>query len=373
MVFPLVDGQRSSMGTGRHIVAAATRRVDTAIHEAARDEPDWRNNYVRHFRELTRLSAQQHASLIAADGLASVHDQFRYLRQGAELSIEAALDVPRAHYLRSWSIKGQAQARASTPFTVPYKGDRLSGDSLRLALDAWLARGIAEPSFVEAINALIEHEDWLHVHDSTFVVLGAGSEMGPLQSLLRWGAHVVAVDLPDAQSWRRIIAVARQSPGRLTLPVTGRLPTNAPDEVIAAHAGVDMVTRTPEVCAWLAKVPGPYLLGDYAYAPGSKHARTSVAVDAIVKYLTSARNDLSLAYLATPTDVYAVPSSIVEYSQRLNKEAPALVLGARGLSGGRMYQPNYATTYTTTSGLRFGIADALVPQQGANYALAKRV
>jgi hypothetical protein len=373
VVFPLVDGERSTLATGRQVVAMSTRRVDTAIHEAARDEPDWRNRYVRHFREVTRLSAQQHSPLIASDGLTSVYQQFRYLRHGAELSIDDALAVPRAHYLRGWSIQGDGQRASQSELSVPYRGSRLQGDTLRRALDDWLARGTAEPSFVEAIATSMDNHEWFDLSGTTFVVLGAGSEMGPLRSLLRWGAHVVAIDLPNVDVWRNIIAWARHSPGRLTVPLHGSLPITSSDNELARSIGVDVVTQTPEVCAWLSQLPGPFVIGDYVYAPGSVHVRTSVAVDAIVKHLLTIRNDVGLAYLATPTDIYAVPSSIVEYSQRRNKEASALVISARGLSGGRFYRPNYTTTESTASGLRYGIVDALVPQQGPNYALAKRI
>ena len=33
------------------------------------------------------------------------------------------------------------------------------------------------------------------------------------------GAHVVAIDLPRPQIWQRLIATARASPGKLTLPL----------------------------------------------------------------------------------------------------------------------------------------------------------
>ena len=40
-----------------------------------------------------------------------------------------------------------------------------------------------------------------------FVLLGAGSAMGPLEMLLRFGATVHAVDLPRPAIWRRLLAV----------------------------------------------------------------------------------------------------------------------------------------------------------------------
>jgi hypothetical protein len=359
------------MAAGRHVIAAATHRVDTAIHEAARDEPDWRGNYLSHFLELTRLSAQQHASLIAADGLRAVHTEFRFLRSGAELPLAEALAIPRANFLQSWSVTGNGALPAG--LTVPYHGAKLCNDELRMRCDHWIARGIAEPSFAAAVCQVIDNPDWLDLRDTTMVVVGAGAEMGPVQSLLQWGAHVVAIDLPDRNNWSRLIELARHTPGTLTVPVRGGLTRNTVESQVVAAAGIDILTETPELLAWLRTFDQPFVIGDYAYAPGEAHVRTAVAVDAVVRQLLSERHDIGLAYLATPTDTYAVPSAVVEASQRRYSEAGALVTAVRGLSGGNLYRPNYSTIHTTSSGLRFGLADGLVPQQGANYALAKRI
>ena len=372
VVFRLIDGRRSSMATGQCIIATSTQRVDTAIHESARDEPDWRANYIHHFREVTRLSAQQHALLIAADGLASVDQQFRSRRHDTELSLTEALAIPRSNYLSSWSTAGGG-VRRERELVVPYQGHSLRGDQLRHLTAEWLDLGIAEPSCAAAIEAVIDNPDWLDLSDTTVVVLGAGAEIGPYQPLLRWGAHVVAVDLPDPAIWRRLIHLARTSSGSLTLPVRRPLSSDAPDEQVALHAGTDIITEAPELTAWLTNLAGPYVLGDYVYAPGSTHVRSSVAIDAIIKQLLERRSDIGLAYLATPTDAYAVPSDVVEHSRHNLAASGAFVTATQGLSGRRLYRANYPTIESTTNGLRFGIADALVPQQGPNYALAKRI
>ena len=78
----------------------------------------------------------------------------------------------------------------------------------------------------------------------------------------------------------------------------------------------------------------------------------------------------ALAYLATPMDTFVVPED-VKAQANAAFEARSRVTDPRGLagrlSGGALFQRNYDT------GPGPGIHDALVPQQGPNYTLAKRV
>ena len=87
--------------------------------------------------------------------------------------------------------------------------------------------------------------------------------------------------------------------------------------------------------------------------------------------VAGARGDLALAYLATPTDVYAVPAEAVAHSVRAYaaRSRPAKLAGRplRTLSGGRLLRRAYVP------GADPGICDSLVSQQGPNYALAKRL
>jgi hypothetical protein len=116
---------------------------------------------------------------------------------------------------------------------------------------------------------------------------------------------------------------------------------------------------------------GPLVLGNYVYADGAANVRLSTAVDALTVRLQAGREDLMLAFLATPTDVFAVPAEAVAQSARAyaTRTAAARLAGLplRALSGGRLLQRAYPP------GADPGINDSLVAQQGPNYALAKRV
>ena len=249
---------------------------------------------------------------------------------------------------------------------LPYRGERLRGPRHPATHREWVSAGVVEPSVGEAVGAVLDHPEWLRLEGRTVAVLGAGAEMGPLPSLMRWGARVAAVDLDRPEIWRRLLPLVKEGAGSLWAPVrAGR--DGALDEV----AGVDLLTEVPAVERWLRELPGSLVLGNYVYADGADNLRLSVAVDELTRRLRADRDDTALAFLATPTDVFVVPADAVEHSTRNyeNRSARSKTLGRplRTLSGGRLLRRQYA------AGSDPGINDSLVPQQGPNYALAKRV
>ena len=50
-----------------------------------------------------------------------------------------------------------------------------------------------EASCQESVRNVLDHLEWLDLSDFTFIMLGATSEMGPLQFLLDCGASVVSL------------------------------------------------------------------------------------------------------------------------------------------------------------------------------------
>jgi len=207
------------------------------------------------------------------------------------------------------------------------------------------------------------------------IALGAGAEVGPLEALLRWGARVTAVDLPSPPVWERVLQLARQGSGELLVPVTRKAPVplqaDSGDEAIARWAGVNLVREVPDAADWLAGLDGPLVLGNYVYADGAANVAVSAAVDALTLRLQAGRGDMALAFLATPTDVFAVPPDAVAYSVRgyAARSRTAKLAGRplRAVSRGGLLRRAYVP------GADPGICDSLVPQQGPNYALAKRL
>lgn len=378
------DGRRSTSATGRAVFADCVRQVDPRISASIEHTADWRGGYLRPLREISLASAMnaQAALTVSRDGLESAHRRFVFARDGEQLPLWEAMRRWTSRRFDSVSVQGVVERE--TELTLPYRGRRLFGDDLRRQIASWVESGIAEPGFAEAIDLVAANPEWLDLRDIDIAVLGAGAELAPTRSLLRWGAHVHAVDLPRADIWQRLIATTRSTAGRLRIPIALDAEGHPPfvvggnvhpddDTTVASHAGADLLRETPEVLTWLNEIDRPFVLGMYAYADGAAHVLLSMAADAISTELTSRRSDLTLAFLATPTDVFMVPAAAVEESRRRWE--------SRGIGGIlqsplrllRQFEPNYPETYVADDGTEFGINDSLVPQQGPNYALAKRL
>lgn len=383
--FPLGgDDRRSTSATGRAIFADSIRAVDPAIAARIEHTRDWRKGYIAPLRDIVLAAAQStnNALSISRHGLASADQRFVFRRGGAETSLRDALQKFTRPGFASVTVRGRSAREED--LSVPYRGRRLFGDELRRQVDAWVERGIAEPSFGSAIHLVLDNPDWLDLRDIDIALLGAGAEMAPTRSLLRWGARVHAIDLQRPSIWEHLTSITRNTAGSLRIPIPLDSEGSPPfvvggdvhpddDPTICASAGADLLTQMPEIRTWLAEIEQPFVLGTYAYADGATHALLSVASDAITTDLTTSRQDITLAFLATPTDVFVVPIECVEESKRrwANRGIGGLLQAPLRLAN--QFEPNYPTTFTTLSGQRIGLNDSIIPQQGPNYILAKRI
>ncbi len=363
LVFPADDeGRRSTGATGRAVVADALRPVDDVGARAAERETAWRSDYLQHFRRLVEAGLDSPADAVAISraGLGSLDERMRVRARGADLPLGEWPAGGRGFDERE--IGGTAEPVEE--LVLPYRGDRLRGDGIRRQVDAWIEAGTVEPSLAEALDRVVAHPDWLRLEGHTLAVIGAGSEMGPLRALTRWGARVAAVDLPRADIWERVGQAAREGAGTVVAPAADGEP------------GADLLADVPALAEWLAGQPGTLVIGNYVYADGATNVRVSTAVDELSRRLLATRGDVALAFLATPTDVFAVPGdAVTEATQRYegrSRLSKTVGRPMRAVSGGRLLRRNYAA-HADPALNEPGLNDSLVPQQGPNYALAKRL
>ncbi|MGJ9411848.1 hypothetical protein ACHAAC_03980 [Aeromicrobium sp. CF4.19] len=350
----------STSATARAVLADALRKADPVGARAVDQETGWRREYLAHFRRAVEAGVGDAAAAhsIAESGLESLHRQLRF----EDVPLGEAIGVSSLQQVFHTTTASGTQD-PETELTLPYRGERLRGRQVEQQLHDWHDRGVITQSCVDAATTVLEHPEWLRLDGDVVVVLGAGAEMGPYRALQRWGAQVVAVDLPHADVQGRIHEVAQSGAG--TVHVPSRIVTDADADI-----GADLVRELPAVAHWLESFSGRLVLGNYCYADGGQHVRVSAAADALAAHLLDRRPDTALAYLATPTDVFAVPKDEVDRSELAYSKGRAgrtVRSTVRMASRGRLLQRNYPP------GADPGLCDALVPQQGPNYALAKRV
>jgi hypothetical protein len=357
--FPEVDGRRSTTATTRGILADAARAAEPLLAETIEGSEHWREEYIPFVHGLTAVSADPDRALaLAGAGVQSMRSRLVLEGDGSVVPLaEAFASQVSAPLPGTGEING-TQPRVES-LQVPYHGELLEGAALRERVRRWAQEGIVEPSFADALTLVSENPQWLALSGRTLVVIGAGSEIGPLAPLCAWGADVLAVDLPDPAVWERVQSTARAGAGRLRMPV-------ASDGTV----GLDVVADLARTRAWVAQNlnGGTPVLGMYGYADGGAHVLLTGAFDALAQNIASARPDATIAYLATPTDAYLVPDDAVERSRsayRGRRLRRVLQAPAKLASGGRLYKPAYADGAP--------VADALVSQQGPNYAIAKRL
>ncbi len=361
--FREIDGRRSTQEAGKAIFAAAALAADAQLAEQIAGEGAWRKRYLSPVRRLVEagVRSKEAALGIARSGLAELHERMEFARGHESGPLTDAVRSDGASAFRTEVVEGTGNGRRPE-LAIPYRGQTLRGDEIRRQLDLWVDTGVIEPSCREAIEKVVANPDWLDLSDRRFVLLGAASEMGALSALCAWGADVVAVDLPNADVWKRILATAREGRGRVSIPVRA-----AATEKLAEAAGADLLKDTPEIAGWLRTFGEPFTVVDDTYADGATFVLLAAATDAVMSDLAGHGGN-SLAYLATPTDVFAVPEEVAVAARSRRRRGRGPI---RALSGGSLYRPSYPDLIKGEDGTCWGIVDCLVAQQGANYALAK--
>jgi len=272
-------------------------------------------------------------------------------------------------------VEGEKPKPSKFEYEVPYKDTNLKGEALLKQLKKWADYGTIEPEAHAAIAAVAQHPEWLDLSDQYFVLLGAGSAMGPLLVLMALGANVIAIDLDRAPIWERLIGIAKNSPGRMIFP-TKKPADGLSEKDLAAVAGCNLFTQTPEIKNWLLTVePDKHLIiGGYAYLDAALFTKVSMAMDAIIKGVLDARPNTALAFLCSPTDVFVVPDAARESMVKNLKNAPMWQKLVSSLSGGKFLVPNARRPVEDKAKKhKYNVVDGLVVAQGPNYAIAKRI
>ena len=382
IVFPVTGTKgteeiRSSTPTGKEIIAAAVGASNPEKADKCLAERKWRFGYLRHLLGLVeeQCKSPQTALDVATAGMDKAYDTFQFVQpDGTSVSLKEAMSKPAADKFHTGYIKGEAPMPEKV-LEIPYKGETLSGEALKTQVREWVEYGTIEPSAGDAIIKCADSPKYLDLSDRHFVLLGAGSAMGPFLVLMALGANVVAIDLDRPGIWKRLIGIAKKSPGSLTFPMKKEQSACDEDELYAS-SGCNLFTQTPMIRDWLLQLyPGSkFTVGSYAYLNGAAHVQVSLAMDAICRDLTEKRKGTSLAYLCTPTDAHLIPKEAFDAaSENYNafSKKPYCIL-MRLLSRGKFLRKNVREPFEGQGG-PFYLVNGVSVAQGPNYILAKRL
>jgi hypothetical protein len=399
------DGASSTTKTGAAILAAALSPLDSAASRAAGWESRWRRNYPKHFRRLVEAGLMQPNLVIASahTGLQAAWNDMQFVSGHSQLvsrSLNALWSECNftegstgqvAEPLLTKTIRGQGSA-APSAWSVPLRGQQLTGTALLDQINRWCDQGIIEPSSAQALIACANNPDWFDLSDRTIALLGAGSEAGPLRWLAKWRANIVAVDIPNQSVWNRIETIISAGNGQLHAPVRAAHAHQLANQGLPGtgsywteFAGADLITDTPAIALWIRSFAlgvhpsskGPFDVAAHAYLDGEKHVRVALGMDFVQRAAYEDNPQCGLAFMATPTDIFAVPETVAlaaadAYARR-SMISRSSQRPLRLASGDRFFQPNVESLLTSPNGKRYGIIDSIVLEQGPNYALAKRI
>ncbi|MBJ8347844.1 hypothetical protein [Antrihabitans sp. YC2-6] len=368
IALPLSRPGRSATEFAKAVLADAVRPYDADLSQAIESARSWRSEYMSALRAITAVCASSPSAAvgIAAEGLRSAHALVRFVDGSVEgpLNSESWRSAPDDPF-ETAVVEGSSEP--PDELRVPVDGVVLSGQALRDKLVDWRNRGVVEPSFVLALERVIENPKWLRLPGYQAIVVGASEELGPYRSLVEWGADVLAIDAVGPNMWRDILDVAKRGAGTVTYPTGVRGP------------GADLAHEFPKLLKWIyantskrkKQVLGTYTLGDRG-----GHIEATLAADVIASDLLENRPNTTLAYLTTPTDCFAVKADVMAEARRRWADRGIkgpLENALRFASRSALFKPNYVDEVVDYEGNHWGMANALIGAQGPEFALARRL
>lgn len=377
------DGSYGSTFGGHCALVEAARAVSDA--EAERVQADggrrWRSRYLKHVLRQVELSLESpdQALAIAETGLKWAHDNFEFHRDGKKQSLAQAMQA-NDNTFETAVIKGEARDSHKS-IEVPYRGRVLRGEEISRQVDKWASAGTIEPSCAANIKAVVKNEaQWCDLSNKYFVLLGAGSAMGPIQVLSALGANIIAVDLDRSPIWARLTKIIKSGRGTMYYPKRSGKPAGQSEE------GCNLFTDTPEIRQWVSQTIGAimaknksveasdFTIGAYAYLDGALHVKVSLAMDAIIAGVQKDIPGVGCAYLCTPSDAHCIPEEAWQAAKKNYASLGSLIhkTSVVNLLKGALKR-NVHKPVKGTDGQNRYLVDGLVNKQGPNYALAKRI
>lgn len=383
VIFPKTsNGDRSTTSFNKNIYSEMAKTLgDTDLADRILNEKDWRWKYNILLNRLVEhlisggVTAAGAGKTIASlkTGLKELHNMdFEVTECAPAVPLEQAVSAPAAGTPAFGTAKFQSvvspQPLPDTTLSVPYKGDALTGAALEVQCDKWVTYGTMEADCGRAIKDAMGKVDCLR--GRTFILLGAGSELGPAKLLLRAGATVVAIATRKPARWSELIKLARESAGTLVLPVPAGTDTSN-EEAVAKVAGADLIKEAPQLVAWVVncakEANGLVTVGTYLYMDGEANVRITAVSDCIVERVAKELGPerVSFAWLASCSTSMVLPEAA--HQARAGHYAADATWWQKAV-GERVDSPPIQIEGCETPVRLF---DGFETMQGPNYALAQ--
>jgi hypothetical protein len=402
-------GGRSTTWAGKEVIAAAFRGAQdpySAEHLLKTSNSKWRFGYNKAYLNLVESCCKSPASSLGAAnaGLDWMYNHFQHVNKEGEepKTFKQMLNETSKSKLiyGTKKIIGTQNKPKKFNFEVPYDGGwspsrpkapppsaMVSGETLKAIAGKWVKKGIVEPDAASAINWTVDYfNDGGDLSNCHFVLIGAGSAMGPCAKLLELGANVVAIDIPGKWGerpeglWTRLINLAKESSGSLTFPTDLTADDSLNDE---KKAGCDLTAKPGDIANWLvdwqSKLPADakVTIGNYTYLDGDLHVKLALCADVCIEALRKARPSSMIAFLCTPTDIHVTTKEAHAASKRNRVQwhkGMLFEMFVKLITFNKTLVPNDLKPVPTEAKKDpLYLVDGLSVAQGPNYALAKRM
>jgi hypothetical protein len=363
---------RSTEFARRTLAAAATDNQN--LRENILGATDWRKWYIRLYGDLA-MEEGKSPELLAKMATAGLSQFHAHLNTSAGEPLAEVMSAGFASKLvETVVIQGSG---AKQPISVA----RHSGPLEEVAA-SWYQSGWAEPGLKESFRFLDKNPNISLAGNLLFAVAGA-AEFAPTEHWLKWGGEVAVVARNSPATWESLIALARNSGGKMLIPVLREDKTtplsDLSDYELAQIAGLNILEQYSEIASWMkelySKVEKEFILGLYVYTPKINHIRVQAVQEnlAALAMENFDKEKLVFSWLATPTDSTPGPASIgADQLARFQNRSPGRIIRDSFLgllSAARPAKPRF---FDSESGEKLMLVDASVQQQGPSYSFSKR-
>lgn len=388
--WPLESGGKTTNAAKDVWCAAAIAAKDDDLGEAIKSEKNWRFGYAKHLAKLgniTAASSKENAKLIAMAGLDQLLRSFVFV-QVDQADPENTTTITLSD-LGATPYSGEGKSKFSTfkvegtkdvpsDLSLPYKKGTMDRSQLEKRMKEWVEYGTCESDCTNKVLKALSAIDQGSLKGKWFVLLGAGSEMGPLKFLLDSGANVIAVRTRKQKGWLEMETIAKNSAGTLFIPVlkeTDECTESGDGKEWSEKAGCDILTETLDIRDWIIDVLGgpnsgtEVAVGLYTYLDSEAHVRVTLGCDVIMTGLENAFPKTKLAYIGSTSVSTAITQEMEEAVGKNRATTPFWMRATRCPPPCISKIENVLDSQAEDKVIR--LRHGFVTAQGPNYALSK--